>query len=161
MSATDRSRAEFGYTVWGDRKVLDAASKLTAEQWQTVRKQFEHMLGTQVWWMQLWTGGSHADPEIALTTHGEACAAYDASHAALTAFVGALDDAGWSRSEPWWKPWGYDHTLEVGEIITQVAHHGTQHRSEIAIVLTDMGASPGDLDYLGYAFESRGIVVPD
>lgn len=161
MNAPDRSRAEFGYTVWADRRVLDAASKLTPDQWDTVRGQFEHMLGTQVWWMQRWTGGSHADPEISLPTHADARAGYDASHAALTAYVAALDDAGWARAEPWWKPWGYDHTLEVGEIVTQIAHHGTQHRSEIAISLTDMGASPGDLDFLEYAFASRGIVFED
>lgn len=157
----DRSRAEIGYTAWADVRVLDAAAKLTPAQWETVRGQFEHMLGTQLWWMQRWTGGSDAEPQVALPTAAEACAAYDASHAALAAFVGALDEAGWLREEPWWKPWGYDHTLPVGEIVTQVAHHGAQHRSEIAMALTEMGASPGDLDFLNFAFASRGVAFDE
>lgn len=158
MNAVDRSRAEFGYTVWGDRRVLDAASNLTPQQWERVRGQFEHMLETQRWWIANWTAGAFEESQ--LPAYSEARAAYDASHAALLTFVEALDEAGWARSEQWWKRWGFEHTLEVGEIITQVAHHGTQHRSEIAMALTDMGASPGDLDFLNYVYQSRGISVP-
>jgi uncharacterized damage-inducible protein DinB len=39
--------------------------------------------------------------------------------------------------------------------IVQCANHGTQHRAEIAAMLTDLGQSPGDLDYSLYC-EQRG-----
>ncbi|HSE95078.1 MAG TPA: DinB family protein [Methylomirabilota bacterium] len=39
--------------------------------------------------------------------------------------------------------------------IVQCANHGTQHRAEIAAMLTDLGQSPGDLDYSFYCEQTR------
>ena len=40
--------------------------------------------------------------------------------------------------------------MALGESITQVFYHGVQHRSEIAVLLSSWGHSPGDLDYLTF-----------
>jgi uncharacterized damage-inducible protein DinB len=34
------------------------------------------------------------------------------------------------------------------EMLLQVANHGTQHRSEVAAMLTAFGHSPGELDFV-------------
>ena len=39
--------------------------------------------------------------------------------------------------------------------ILQCANHATQHRSEIAAMLTDAGHSPGDLDYALFCRTAR------
>ncbi len=41
--------------------------------------------------------------------------------------------------------------LPLWELLVHLITHGTQHRSEAAILLTDAGHSPGDLDYFYFA----------
>jgi uncharacterized damage-inducible protein DinB len=37
-----------------------------------------------------------------------------------------------------------------GHLLTQAINHTTQHRSEVAVALTQLGHSPGDLDFVLY-----------
>ena len=41
---------------------------------------------------------------------------------------------------------GESTTMPLGHTMLQVVNHGTQHRSEVALLLTELGHSPGDLD---------------
>ena len=49
-----------------------------------------------------------------------------------------------------------DHEEEgvaVWQMLTHVINHGTQHRSEAALILTEIGRSPGEIDMIFYAEE--------
>lgn len=43
-----------------------------------------------------------------------------------------------------------DPDLLMWQGLFQCVNHGTQHRSEIAAMLTELGRAPGDLDYVVY-----------
>lgn len=147
---TDHSRSLVACTAWADDRILTATTGITAEQWQQIRPQFEHMLGTQRWWHGAWTdpGATFAEPH--LPSIEDARNAYRTSHEALVAFAERLTQDEWERAEPWWKQWGYEVTMPLGESITQLFYHGVQHRSEVAVVLSLWGHSPGDMDYLTF-----------
>jgi len=144
MSAVDQARLLLGFNEWANLRILAAAEKLVPEHYSELVGRFTHMLGTQRWWHAKWTAteyGQHAVP----VTIADAQAMFARSHDDLREFAGSLTEATLEHSEQWW---GSEQELSVGELIVQVVNHGTQHRSEIAVILTERGCSPGDLDYL-------------
>lgn len=46
--------------------------------------------------------------------------------------------------------------VPVWQMLVHVMNHGTQHRAEVALLLTGMGRSPGELDMINYAEELAG-----
>ncbi|MBI5283573.1 MAG: DinB family protein [Chloroflexi bacterium] len=142
----EHARSMLAYTIWADDRLLAAADGIDDGQYALIAEQLTHMLATQRYWYANWTGGDLVEPK--LDSLPAACQGYAASHEALRAFADRLTDGEWQRTEAWWKQWGVDATLSLGETITQVFYHGVQHRSEIAVVLSRAGRSPGDLDYL-------------
>jgi len=149
------------YNAWADRRVLGTAAAMSAEQLEraaegvrSIRQMLAHALGTQIWWHTRWTTDAFPKEEAVATLDqmpfAEVRAAYDASHAALRAFGARLDAAEADRAETWWKDVEYEQRAPLGQIIVQVVNHGTQHRSEAALMMATMGHSTGDLDYLQY-----------
>ncbi len=144
----EHARSMLAYTIWADDRLLAAADGIDDAQYASIAGQFSHMLGTQRYWYANWTGGDLVEPK--LDSLAAARRDYAASHEALRAFADGLTEEEWHRTEAWWKRWGVDATLPLGESITQVFYHGVQHRSEIAVLLSGWGHSPGDLDYLTF-----------
>lgn len=147
-------RSLIAFTAWSHDRMLAAADGISADQYGQIRRALEHMLGTQRWWHGKWTG-ANASGEPELPTLAHAREAYAVSHEQLRAFGSRLTLGEWNRSEQWWLEFGYQVRLPLGESITQVVFHGVQHRSEIAMMLTEWQHSPGDLDYLVFLREAN------
>ncbi len=156
MSLADEAVTLADYTRWADERVLAQASGISALDLDrellrglpSLRQTFEHMLGTQLHWFALWTGSEELRPE--LSTYESLRVAYAASHARLVSLARGLTDATWERREQWWRRWNSPREMALGRTFLQVLMHGTQHRSEIAAMLTALNQSPGDLDFLNY-----------
>lgn len=48
---------------------------------------------------------------------------------------------------------GYPHERILWECMAHLINHGTQHKTEAAAILTDIGHSPGDIDLIVYLNE--------
>ena len=51
--------------------------------------------------------------------------------------------------------------LPIAQMLQHLANHGTQHRSEAALLLTQAGRSPGDLDMILFAEDIAEGRLPD
>jgi len=150
----------YHYCGWANQRIMDTASKATAEQflaevgvsYGSLRDTLVHIMSSQWMWLMRWTGSSprsrlEADeyPDLASirARWGEIEAdsqqfLSELTPARLGGVVDYLTIEGEPRSYPLW------------QLMLQQVNHATQHRSEAAVMLTQFGHSPGDLDFVVY-----------
>jgi uncharacterized damage-inducible protein DinB len=163
----DAVRDLYAYSRWATERVLDAAEKLTSEELRTpgtaghgsVRDTLVHLMRTQKSWLSWWDGSLSAGDAYTLRLDPADypdVAALRSLWASLETqtqtFVAGLADADLGRVYENTLPNGRVTRLLLSKMMLHVANHGTQHRSEVAAMLTDFGQSPGELDYIVYIF---------
>jgi uncharacterized damage-inducible protein DinB len=161
-------RTMYEYGRWATGHLLDVAEGLTTEQLNasggaghgSIRETFIHQIVTQqrwlVWWdgsMDLTTALSYQVDEDAYPDMPAIRALWDEVEAQTFQFIDSLSAEDVERNYHAELPWGLPPTdFTLWWMMLHVANHGTQHRSEIAAMLTSAGHSPGDMDLLFYSF---------
>jgi uncharacterized damage-inducible protein DinB len=159
----DVIRSLYPYNVWANHRILIAVSNLTAEQflaragssYPSVRDTLVHTMSAEWIWLSRWKGSSPSAmfgatdfPKLqSIQTRWKTIEAETQQYidqlnpsqlAEVVSYINTSDEK-WAY--PLWQ-----------QMIHQV-NHATQHRSEVAAILTAFGCSPGDLDYLVYQDE--------
>ncbi len=142
----------FAYDRWATGKVLTVAAMVPLDEWAESNRVdrrglggiLTHALGAHERWRADWQGldspfRREAGP---LPSVAELVDAWAAEWAGLDAYLASLTDADVRAA------FG-DTTL--WRTMAHVVNHGTQHRSEAAVLLTITGHSPGDLDLIDFA----------
>lgn len=163
-------RLLFDYSAWADTRVLKAAEGLTPDQWLapgsagrgSIRDTLVHAIAAQRRWMS-WLDGSvppqeamrlNIDPET-VPDLGALRERWEQVQQQTRAFLERATEELLAEEISSPTPRGDVWTAPRWEILVHVANHNTQHRSEVAAMLTQFGHSPGDLDVLFYLFERR------
>jgi len=146
----------FDYSYSATRIILDAAQRLTDEQWsaqppldgsQSLQDTLVHALDCELGWRDnLRAGQSDASPELDPADFPNAAALADAwreDERIMRAWLAMLDDHTVNAAT-------YIPHLRLWQCLVHVVNHSTQHRSEAAMILTHFGQSPGDLDFTFY-----------
>lgn len=68
----------------------------------------------------------------------------------MRSFLDTLADEDLTRIVSYRNTRGASFENVLWQILAHVVNHGTQHRSEAAMFLTEHGASPGDLDLMTF-----------
>ncbi|HZP58520.1 MAG TPA: DinB family protein [Dehalococcoidia bacterium] len=163
MNGGQQARELIGFNEWANARVLDAAARLTVEQLTapqlegslSILDALAHLAGAQMIWLERFRGARGEWPPSPGVA--ELRARFDASHDDLRAFAGTLTDADWDRVIEYRSTKGDPYSRPLGLLVTHLVNHGTQHRSEVALALTALGHSPGELDYLYYTYERDGL----
>jgi uncharacterized damage-inducible protein DinB len=168
MRVTDLQEL-YDYNDWANARILSAAERLTAAQFaaptrfpgESLRGCLLHIVSALRFHLALagWQGqptttghASDADPDVAairtfLAREG----------AALRTYLGTLSDADLDRPRALpFAPDGFVAVAPLWKLLVHNLNHATQHRSDAAQMLTDLGHSPGDLDLSG-VFPTRPL----
>jgi len=147
----DEIRLLFDYSYAATGRILDAAGRLTADQFtgpppmaegSSPRDILVHTLDTEHAWSERLRADVHVEPvnldPAAFPDVLSLTRTWQAEEARMRDVLATLND------ETLDVPAAMGHPLWL--VLTHVVHHGTQHRSEVAMILTHLGQSPGDLD---------------
>ena len=110
-------------------------------------------------WLERWQTGVNKQSTVelgeSLKTLADLRETLAASHADLRAYIDVLSEEQVEGELTYRDRSGAEAKRPLWQLMTHVANHGTYHRGEVAMVLTALGHSPGDIDFLGWEF-SRG-----
>ncbi len=157
---TEFIRTLYEYNAWANERILDTAAQLSAEQvlakggasFDSVRDTLAHILAAQWLWLSRWEGVSpRALPAAAEFPDLAAIRArWDPIERETRAFVTRLDESALGRVVEYVNTAGEPNAYPLWQMMAHQANHATQHRSEVAVMLTQFGHSPGWLDFLYY-----------
>lgn len=159
-----------GYSDWATGKVLDCCEKITPEQftddaglpWGSLRDQLIHTFIAHKRWLCWADGSMDGEEAYALQAEPEDYPDIVSVREMWTEvqrqnqrFLDRMTSADLNRELRVEWP-GFEFAIRVEQVMIHIAHHSMQHRTEAAMELSRLGASPGDVDYLFYALEQHG-----
>jgi uncharacterized damage-inducible protein DinB len=151
-------RELYDYSAWANARILDTAAALTPAQlvapggasFDSVRDTLVHTMGAQWLYLERWHGraprampDATAFPDLAAVR-----ARWDVIERDTQAFVAGLDEARLAAPLAYTNMQGETWTYPLWLQMIHQVNHATQHRSEAAVLLTQLGHSPGWLDLL-------------
>jgi uncharacterized damage-inducible protein DinB len=152
----------FSYDRWATEKLLAALDGIDPVLWAAegvagdrgLGSILVHMLGAHQRW-RLVFDGSPERPSPEQEPLPSPAALRERWSTEFDAFDRLLDEV---------TPGFLAHVEEgvtAGVMLQHLANHGTQHRSEAALLLTQAGRSPGDLDLYDFANDVAAGRLPD
>jgi uncharacterized damage-inducible protein DinB len=143
-----------------NQRILDAAANVSQEQFTapggvshgSLRGTLEHALVAEVVWRERCQEGAYKTilsqsdfPDLeSLRTY------WAEDEKAMREYVWGLTDDDLAGTITYSRTEGQVLETPLWQILLHVIIHGTQSRSEAAVLLTQLGHSPGDLDYNVY-----------
>jgi uncharacterized damage-inducible protein DinB len=149
----------FAYDRWATRRVLAQLDGVDAALWgatgvvgnRGLGSILVHMLGAhQRWRIDITRQGDYEGPEPEDEPLPDAASLVERWEAEFTEMDGLLANLSDGLLA------NVREGIAVWQMLAHLMNHGTQHRSEAALLLTQAGRSPGELDLIVYLEE----VVP-
>jgi uncharacterized damage-inducible protein DinB len=152
MMTPEEMRQLYDYNAWADRRAMDAASALTAEQFtkslgssfSSVRDTLAHIYGAEWVWLERFQGRSPSS--LPDTTQFKDIASlrerWSEHESRLLSFVQSLSQSDLDRVMEY-------KTLKFGvyrnplwQSMQHLVNHGTYHRGQVTTLLRQLGAQP-------------------
>ncbi len=148
----------FNYNYWVNQRILEAAAGLSPEQFSapagvshgSLRSTLVHAFGAELVWRIRCQGSS---PQGLLSEEDfpdleTLVRRWREEEGEMRSYLGGLTDHDLVGTITYSRTEGETYETPLWQILVHVINHGTQSRSEAAVLLTQLGHSPGDLDYM-------------
>jgi uncharacterized damage-inducible protein DinB len=148
----------YDYNYWANAKILETAEQVseaqfieeTSESHGSLRATLVHMLSAEWIWRSRWQGTSPMENlrEVVLPTLEALRERWREEERQMRAFLATLGEEEVQRVVQYTNTRGQTYAAPLWQMMGHLVNHGTQHRSEAAVILSRLGQSPGDLDLL-------------
>jgi uncharacterized damage-inducible protein DinB len=156
--------ALFDYGVWANARLLDQAAGLSdadlhrapPKGMESIHQSFVHLVSADHRWFARWRQTPLPPMMTADQLPGLQAirARWDEVIGPRRAYLAALGTADLVEAIQFPGQGGTTRSMPRWQGIVQCANHGTQHRAEIAAMLSERGRSPGDLDFSLYCLQA-------
>jgi uncharacterized damage-inducible protein DinB len=146
----------YGYNCWANRRILAASARVGPAQFAepvglnygTLRGSLVHTLDTEYGWRMLVQHNQRTPemPEADFPTVEALAERWDAEEVDMRAYLASLSDQDLVRVVRYTNDSGEPRERVLWHVLALIVYHGTQHRCEAAVILTNYGQSPGELD---------------
>jgi uncharacterized damage-inducible protein DinB len=143
---------------WANKRIMDCCEKLSQDQYLghslgnfgSVHATLVHIIAVQWLWLQRWQEKSPTSFFEAKEFVGllEVRARWQEIEADTKQFLNHCTDEILQEKRTYFNFKGQPWTYPLWQMMIHQCNHATQHRSEIAILLTEWDCSPGMLDFL-------------
>lgn len=157
MSLAEQARALSAYNWWANQKLLDAASRLSAEEldrdtgatFGSIGANLRHIVAAEMGWHSVLAGIQLQRPEglRSPAPMSDIREWYEDSRGRLDSYAAAITDDS-IVADVHAERGGQTYAWPAWQVLTHVVNHGTQHRAETGGALAALGHSPGDLDFI-------------
>ena len=158
-------RTLYGYSTWANQLVLEKAAELSEGQFLetagpshgSLRSTFVHTMSAQWIWLERWQGTS---PPAMMNEEDfpdltSIRVRWEEIERDTRRFLDQLEPDQLNNVVSYTTTGGTPGAYPLWHLIVQQVIHQTQHRSEAAVMLTNFGYSPGDLDFVLYLPEQK------
>ena len=154
----------FEYNYWARDQILNAASQVPHEalsadnaiSYSSIIGLLTHIFNAEAMWLERCRDGvSHDSVRFTepITDLQELAKFWQIEEAQMLAYVRSLDEAQLDQVISYKGFSGREFENTLWHILIQLIYHGISHRAEIAGQLTQLGHSPGNLDFIIYLRE--------
>ncbi|NLF52784.1 MAG: hypothetical protein GX577_16780 [Leptolinea sp.] len=146
----------YRYNTWANNRILDTVALLDEDQYRansnpsfgSVHNTLVHIMSAQWIWLSRWIGSSpksHLDPAT-FSDLNEIRTRWNEIESNTQRFITRTTEEEIGGSIFFMNSQNQKKIYPLWQLMMHQVNHATQHRSEIALILTCFNHSPGDLD---------------
>lgn len=167
MSRLELLQHLYAHNEWANNIILDRAAELTDDElrdsggasFDSILASLAHIGAAQFGWHDRWIKGLDSNVsvrEIQLSDSFDGVRGmFTSSHAGIRDFLGSATEEQLDSDLVYQNSDKVQFQRVLWQILVHVANHSAYHRGEIALMLSRLGHSPGDLDFIYWEYTTN------